>query len=234
MSKPIIGITPESEFQPDVARSRGTIKLNWNYTEEIEKAGGVPIIIPPTADSAAIAKLIDGWLVPGGMDIQARHWDESDHDQAVTNDDSRTAAELALFRALPKEVPILGICYGCQLINVAMGGTLEQHIPDRSETPHTGGPLQEYAVTPGSRFAEITQGARVKGESWHHQAVGRIGEGLRVVATHDDDTVEAIESEDGRWIVGVQWHPERTPNAAESKNIFKAFVEAARAYRGNR
>ncbi len=232
--KPIIGITVESQFQPEIPRSRGKIELNWNYFEEISKAGGVPIVIPPTADMAEVAPLLDGWLLPGGLDIPAKEWGEEDHPEVDTQDGTRFDAERRLYAAISPTLPIFGICYGAQSLNVLRGGSLEQHIPDRSPVEHTGGPLQRYHVVPGSRLADILGTAEFEGQSWHHQAVGRVGRDLRVVAEHEDGTPEAIESTDERWLIGLQCHPERTPGSDATDKVFAAFIAAAREFRARK
>jgi putative glutamine amidotransferase len=232
--KPIIGITLESKYEPDKSRSLGEMKLNWNYAQMISDAGGVPVIIPPTADPLVIATMIDGWLIPGGLDIDAARFGEENHPEVDLQDGTRFEIEAALYRALPVEVPILGICYGCQFLNVIRGGSLEQHIPDRAGTEvHTGGTLATALVESQSRLKKIV-GMRVDGKSYHHQAVGRVGEGLRVSARHEDGTIEGIESADDRWLLGVQWHPERTPDDPASRSLFQEFVNAAADYRTNR
>lgn len=233
--KPIIGITLESTFDPDNARSRGKMEINWNYPEEVAKAGGVPLLIPPTADMVVVADLIDGWLIPGGLDLDARLWQEDNHPKSDLQDGSRYDAEKRLFEAVSPELPILGICYGCQLLNVLLGGTLEQHVPDRTGTEdHTGGTPQNYSLEPDSRLAKVLSVKRLLGKSYHHQAVAKPGNGLKVVGRHADGTIEAIEAEGDRWLVGVQWHPERTPESAETQNLMRGFIEAALSYRTRR
>lgn len=229
--RPIIGITTESEFKPDVPRSRGSVKVNWNYPEQIALAGGIPIIIPPMADMHHIAQLIDGWLITGGEDIDARYWGEENHPEAKPNDDSRTEAEQRLYAELPADLPILGICYGCQLMNVLRGGSLVQHLPDEVETVHTHGELQRVELNPESRLVAAFQTKEVTGQSWHHQAVGRVGQDLNVVGKHDDGTIEAIEDPAHPYFLGVQWHPERTPNDPATQSLMKSFVAAAAEYR---
>jgi putative glutamine amidotransferase len=233
--KPIIGITVESTFEPDDARSRGSLRLNYNYAEEVAKAGGVPILIPPTADAASVVELLDGWLIPGGADIDAKHWGEENHPSVELGDGTRFTIEERLFAAAPGDMPILGICYGCQFVNVALGGTLEQHVPDRTETnDHSGGTMQSYAIDAGSTLANIVGTEPIEGKSYHHQAVGRVGDGLRVVGHHDDGTVEAIESTTDRWIVGVQWHPERTPDSQATQKLMTEFIRQATIYKERR
>ncbi|MFQ3587122.1 MAG: gamma-glutamyl-gamma-aminobutyrate hydrolase family protein [Fimbriimonadaceae bacterium] len=229
--KPIVGITVECKFDPEDARSRGNMSLNWNYAEQIALAGGVPIVIPPTADPEALVPILDGWLIPGGNDIDARHWGEPNHPKSELQDPSRFEIEAALFRLSSPEMPILGICYGCQFLNVARGGSLIQHLPDVVPGEHhSGGTLDRAVVETDSKLGSIV-GAEVTGRSYHHQAVGRVGDGLTVVARHADGTVEAIEATDRPWLIGVQWHPERTPDDAATQNLFREFVAAAARYR---
>ena len=154
--KPIIGITVEPAHDPENARSRGKLTLNWNYPEVVANAGGVPIMIPPTADMAAIAKLIDGWLIPGGLDIDATNFGEENHPEVELQDPSRFASEAALYREIDPAMPVLGICYGCQFLNVVRGGTLIQHIPDQVDHElHTGGTEEVHAVVANTKLGDI-------------------------------------------------------------------------------
>lgn len=235
MPKPLIAITVESRHNPEDPRTGGKIELNWNYTQAIADAGGVPIVVPPVADMAEIADLVDGWLLPGGDDLDPALWGEAKHPKASLQDGTRFAAERRLFDVLPPEMPIFGICYGCQALNVLRGGSLDQHVPDTvGHEEHAGGTLQRYVVHIDSRLSAGAQAATMEGKSYHHQAVARLGEGLWVVARAEDGTVEAVEASDRPWLVGVQWHPERTPNDPATKRLFKKFVETAAAYRASR
>ncbi len=233
--KPIIGITVECKSLPEDARTRGSFSLNWNYAQAISEAGGVPIVIPPTADPEAVAPLLDGWLIPGGNDIDAREFGEANHAMVELQDPARFALEKALLAQIDPNLPVFGICYGCQFLNVARGGTLEQHLPDRvGDDRHTGGTLADYCLEGDSRLAEIVGASAMKGKSYHHQAVARLGQGLRTSAAHTDGTIEAIEANDRPWMIGVQWHPERTLEDPATQRLFRAFVEAAAAYRAER
>lgn len=234
-SKPIIAITVESKHDPEDVRSRGKIELNWNYAQAIADAGGVPLVIPPVADMEEVAKLVDGWLIPGGADLDATLWGEENHPAVELQDGTRIAAERKLFETLDPQAPILGICYGCQAINVLRGGSLVQHLPDVvGHEQHTGGTMQAYELEADSLLSRSTSTGRIEGKSYHHQAVGRVAEGLRVVARAEDGTVEAVEAGDRPWMVGVQWHPERTLEDKATRNLFQRFVEAAAEFKSSK
>jgi putative glutamine amidotransferase len=225
--KPLIGITVNAKEEPG-DKSGGRLWLNWNYAQAISDAGGIPILIPPQADMAALAQVIDGWLIPGGHDIDAKHFGEENHAEVDPIEHERFDAEAELYKHLAAETPVLGICYGCQFINVQRGGKLIQHLPDVvGHGAHEGGTPQDYMIRSGSKLASIVGKSVASGKSYHHQAVGALGEGLTVVAEHEDGMVEAIEATDRPWMVGVQWHPERTFSDPESKSLFEAFIAAA-------
>jgi putative glutamine amidotransferase len=227
---PIIGITVDATRDPGDARTGGLLKLNWNYAEAVAEAGGVPILIPPMADMKAIAKILDGWLIPGGYDIDAKHFGEENHPKVELMPPGRFEGEQKLIEYLEADVPVLGICYGCQFLNVARGGGLVQHLPDVvNHESHTGGTLESYAIEESKLQAAVGT-ETVEGKSYHHQAVGRLGENLKVVATAGDGTVEAIEATDRPWMIGVQWHPERTKSDPAMKRLFEDFISAARIH----
>lgn len=232
--KPIIAITTECKFDPETPRTRGEIKINWNYPEVIADAGGVPIVVPPTADMSVIAEIADGWLITGGADIDSQRWNEPLHPSAEVQDPHRFESERALYEKLPADRPILGICYGAQFLNVISGGTLQQHLPDVTEVIHTGGPLQTYRIEGDSCLASLVRRDQAEGQSWHHQAINEVAPGLRPVAWSGDGTIEAIESTTERWMVGVQWHPERTPDAPDTKHLIAAFVALSAENKRNR
>jgi putative glutamine amidotransferase len=229
--KPIIGITMECRHDPDDMRTRGKFELNWNYAEMVELAGGVPILIPPQADPVEVARILDGWLIPGGSDIDPKHWGEEVHPKAELQDPRRFESEIGIFRQVDSKMPIFGICYGCQFLNVALGGTVDQHIPDAiGHEHHSGGTLADYMIEPDSKLEAIVGESKISGKSYHHQAVGRVAPGLRVSARHEDGTVEAIESTERPWLLAVQWHPERSLDSDATKRLFQEFVSAARRY----
>lgn len=186
------------------------------------------MILPPAADMAALAALLDGWMIPGGMDIDPAEYGQEPRPECALADPARFAAESFLYRALPPTIPVLGICYGMQLLNVLRGGTLIQHIAEDAEFgPHTGGVLQAVRLEGESRLATEVRAPEIEGESWHHQAINRLGQGLKVTALAPDGIVEAIEDPAHPFFVGVQWHPERTPDSDATKRLMAAFVRAA-------
>lgn len=228
--KPVIGITVDCVRDPEDQRTKGLLTLNWNYAQAISDAGGVPIIIPPQADMDMVAGMIHGWLIPGGADIDASHFGEENHPAVGLQDPARYEAEARLYQAIDPSLPVLGICYGCQFLNVVRGGSLEQHVPDRvGHAEHTSGTLQSYPLV-DSQLKEIVGVDLIEGKSYHHQAVNRLGSGLTITSRHEDGTVEALESTDRPWMIGVQWHPERTPDDEATRRLFEAFVAKAAEY----
>lgn len=234
MSRPLIGITVVPQRNAADARTGGSLTLNWNYADAVLGAGGNPVLLPPQVVVEELVPILDGVLIPGGKDIDPSLYGEPKHASADLESKERFDLERRLFEILPPDFPFLGICYGCQLLNVLRGGNLAQHLPDSlGNDRHTHGEVQEYAVAAGSQLGGLL-GDRASGQSWHHQAVAALGENLAVVATSADGTIEAIEATDRAWTIGVQWHPERTPEGATSSRLLTAFVEAAREYRAHR
>lgn len=236
MTRPLIGITTYS-----VAASWGV----WNtpaalvplvYVTAIEAAGGRPLLVPP-ADDAIDETLdaLDGVLFSGGEDITPDHYGAEPHPETTGVRPDRDRAEIQLLQAaLARDMPVLAVCRGSQVLNVATGGDLVQHLPEvvgHERHKHTPGVFADHdvAVEPGSRLGAIL-GDRAAVKSHHHQAYGRLGEGLREVAWADDGTVEALEDPSRRFALGVLWHPEEGEDTA----LFSALVEEARRYRAER
>ena len=229
MKKPIIGITIGSVDSPKTGEKHVKHVLNRDYVDRIVEAGAAAVLLPPGTDAAAIVPLLDGVLITGGNDIDSAAWGEPLHPEADLEDPRRAELEHEILKQADPRMPVFGICYGCQLINVHYGGSLVQHVPDVvGDDKHRGDPMQDYSVEPGSKLGMVV-GASAQGRSSHHQAVKEIAPGLRVVARHADGTVEAVETDDRRWIIGVQWHPERSDNETSAK-LFQSFIAAAKRY----
>lgn len=233
--RPLIGVTGNIGTVVGDKNEGQRVHLYRHYLECLVEAGAFAVIVPHRIPQI-VAGMLDGWLIPGGDDLDPARWGEERHPETKLEDPSRVDFEMELWDQLDPAMPVLGICYGCQFLNVVHGGTVLQHVPDVvGNGSHSGGTLQHYRIEPGSKLSEALAGAtEVEGKSFHHQAVGRLGDGLRVVANHEDGIVEGVERTDSRWVVGVQWHPERTPESAESQNLFRAFVHQAEAYRRSR
>lgn len=233
--KPIIAITTAVGDNPTTGETAERLYLSRKYVDCVARAGGVPILVPVGTDLDQLKSIVDGWLIPGGDDIDPANWQEELHPKSRLEPVDRFQMERAFLNKVDPSMPILGICYGCQFLNVSRQGSLIQHIPDVvGHDEHTGGTMQEYSVEPASRLKSVVGADKVKGKSYHHQAVGLVGRNLKVVAKSEDGTIEAIEDDSGRWVLGVQWHPERTPDDPETQAIFKAFVEAAAKFHEER
>ena len=205
------------------------------YVRAIVRAGARPLLLAPTPgdveDPARLLDLLDGVLVTGGSDVDPTAYGEAAHPATEASSAERDAFELALVRAAGKrDLPCLGICRGMQVVNVAYGGALEQHLPDRlAHDIHRGtdGTFADHrvAVEPGSLAALAAGATEVAVKSYHHQGVARVGDGLRVTGRAEGDgTVEAIEDAGRRFMLGVLWHPEED----EADRLIAAFVAECR------
>ncbi len=235
MAQPVIGLTLDSEAPG------GYSKMPWyalreNYCSAVVRAGGLPILLPHEPEqAAAYLGMIDGLVVTGGaFDVDPALFGASSRHATVTTKDRRTAFELAVTRgAVEADMPVLGICGGQQLLNVALGGTLIQHIPDEIENalaheqpnPRTE-PGHHVLVTEGTLLHRITGLERLAVNSAHHQAVKEVGPGLVVDAVAVDGVIEGIEDPRRRFCIGVQWHPEYAIGPGDLK-LFDAFIQAA-------
>jgi putative glutamine amidotransferase len=236
MAAPVIGLTLDHE------PAGGWSKFPWyaireNYCEAVRHAGGLPVLLPHEPDAAALyLDRIDGLIVTGGgFDVDPALFGAASRHPTVTTKDRRTAFELAAARgALAREMPVLGICGGQQLLNVALGGTLIQHIPDevpgalahRQPNPRNE-PGHDVRVVAGTLLHRITGAERLAVNSAHHQAVKEAGPSVVIDAVAADGVVEGIEDPRRRFCLGLQWHPEFEISEADQR-IFRAFVEAAR------
>ncbi len=215
--------------------------VNRVYVRAVRAADGLPLVVPilDDADADAVVEELDGILLSGGGDLDPVTYGRSPADPATDLsevDIERDRWELALVAAADRRrVPVLGICRGLQAMNVAMGGTLVGHLPDvtdqRHRVPgHERGTVHLVDVDQATLLHELV-GARIGVNSLHHQAVDRLGAGLRVAARSPDGTVEAIEGLVGRRTLGVQWHPELLTHRPAQRALFSWLVDAARARR---
>jgi putative glutamine amidotransferase len=209
--------------------------LPMTYARAVQRAGGVAVMLPPdpfvTEHPDELLDRIDGLVMSGGADIDPAAYGAEPHPATGPTSPERDAFELALLRAaLDRDMPVLGICRGMQLLNVATGGGVEQHVPDvvgHEDHRHTPGAFADHEVRlePGSLAARVVGRERDAVKSHHHQGLDGLGDG--VVASGwsvDDDVVEAIELPDRRFAVGVLWHPEED----EASRVLNALVEEAR------
>lgn len=235
MNRPVIGITTTVIAGKDGLRENEKFGANRMYIDCLVAAGAAPVLITKETPPDSVPNIVDGLLIPGGDDIDGKYFGQDNHPKISLEDPERYPSEVALLDILPLEVPILGICYGSQMLNVYRGGDIIQHIPDRlPDSKHSGGTMQTYIVERDCRLAEIFGAIEVKGKSYHHQSNDKPGGGLRVVARTEDGIVEAFEDVSDRWLFGIQWHPERTPDDPATVRLFRSFVEQSAKYRAAR
>lgn len=235
-ARPLIGISLGRHVD---RRGRAYVRLPESYALAVAAAGGAPVLVPPLdpiEHGAALDRILaslDGILFPGGVDVHPRHFGEERH-PTVTVDEQLDALELWLARwAVEHELTTLGICRGQQLLNVALGGSLVQDLPSEGVRHPQSAPAQRdelahaVEVEDGSRLAEILGARRFRANSFHHQAVRRLGRGLKPVAWSEDGVVEGVESTEHPWLLAVQFHPEDLVESHEpSRRLFAAFVAA--------
>ena len=228
MSAPVIGLTSYVELARFTVWEMPTTLLPHAYVEQVVRAGGQPVVLPPAGDPSAVLPLLDGLVLTGGSDLDPASYGASRHERTLHLREFRDAVELPLVRAaLDGGLPFLGICRGMQVLNVALGGTLHQHIPDvTGDDRHCpgSGRYNRFPVTvaPGSRLAKALGEEEVTVSHYHHQAIDRLADGLTATSWSSDGLVEGVEAEDHPFAVGVQWHPE----ADGDPSLFAALVDA--------
>jgi putative glutamine amidotransferase len=217
MNKPLIGITTDIE--------EGCLKLKHDYCEAIVISGGIPVLIPPTADPELYAERINGLLIPGGADLAPSYYHEEMMPQVKPVAGQRSDFEISLLNEILKfRKPVLGICYGMQLLNVFFGGTLYQDIASQLAVEINHKKDYHIIVVTENRFLEE---GKFSVNSTHHQAVKEPGDNLSPFAYSTDNLIEAFYLKDYDFLVGVQWHPERLLGQALSLSLFKSFVKAS-------
>ena len=236
MAKPVIGITTYLTSARFGVWEEDAALIPAAYVRAIEAAGGRPLLVPPSTDGIdETLDRLDGLLFSGGSDLDPELYGQESHPETNGVVPERDRAEIALLRtALERDMPVLAVCRGSQVLNVALGGDLVQHLPDvvgDEKHKHTAGQFADHEVDlePGTRVQEIL-GDHAPVKSHHHQGYGKLGAGLRQSARADDGTIEALEDPERRFAVGVLWHPE----AGEDFALFEALVEEAKEYRSER
>jgi putative glutamine amidotransferase len=223
----------------DLGLRRENVVTGRNYAQAVLAEGGLPMlaaVVDPDAAGDYLARS-DALLLSGGADIDPVRFGQPPHPHLGVVDPERDAFEIALYRAARAAgKPVLGICRGIQLINVAEGGSLHQHVPalgrgvQHSQADKGGRPHHRVTLAPGSRLRDAVGAEAAFVNTYHHQGLDRLGTGLRPVAHAEDGLVEAVEATSGAWLLGVQWHPEMSYAALPDQRApFASFLEACRA-----
>jgi putative glutamine amidotransferase len=243
-NRPRIGIP----WRTSQEEAEGKLSKTRYYTDAVSVAGGEPVVLSLGHPEGLEGQLVgvDGFVLPGSpADVEPREYGAVNHGKSAPADLPRERTDRALLsHAFELRKPVLAICYGCQLLNVYLGGALIQDL--RSETgtriPHRKedivpeppeDPLHEVRFTADSQLARLAGVTRAVVNSSHHQSIEKAGRNLRVTGQAEDGIVESVEwGGDANWVVGVQWHPERMPGDALASKLFEEFVAAAQAARG--
>ncbi|HEX4720438.1 MAG TPA: gamma-glutamyl-gamma-aminobutyrate hydrolase family protein [Thermoleophilaceae bacterium] len=235
MGRPVIGICAAIERARWGAWDTVVLLSPRNYSLAVQREGAIALILSPDGavadDPAQLLDMLDGLILAGGSDVDPGTYGADPHPETHGTNEERDRFEVALARAgLERDMPVLGICRGMQMLNVACGGTLDQHLDDLRTHRHTPGVFCDHEVElePGSLAAEAAGTERVSVKSHHHQGVAAIGQGVRVSGRNPGDAiVEAIEIPDRSFALGVLWHPEQD----EQSRVIAALVEHSRANR---
>ena len=234
MAKPIIGITTYVEDARWGHWQLEAALIPYDYVRGLERAGARVLLVPPDAEGVEeTLDALDGVLFSGGNDLDPESYGAETHPETSGTKPERDRGELALLQgALERDMPVLAVCRGLQVLNVARGGDLVQHLPEEvghEEHRAVTGVFSDHGVKvdDGSRLGSVLGRELPQVKSHHHQGLGRVGSGLQETAWADDGTVEAVEDPEKRFAVGVLWHPE----AGDDTKLFEALVAEARAYR---
>lgn len=227
--RPLVGIGAK------LARENGdtVYKLDRNYVRCVERAGGTPLILPffrTRADARAFLDRLDAVVMTGGDDPDPRRWGERRHPKMTPLLPEREKSDyLVTEEALRRDLPLLAVCCGAQILNIALGGDIHQHLYDLPGIrKHSGGVRHAVAVGRGTRLADLIGPRAARVNSYHHQACRKPGRGIVFSAGSDDGVVEALESTRHRFAIGIQWHPERMVDDRRQQKLFRALVAEAR------
>jgi putative glutamine amidotransferase len=239
VSRPVIGLTTYLQRAQTGVWDVKAAFLPHVYFDAVTLAGGIAVLLPPQPVDGAIAARVldglDGLIVSGGRDVDPARYGQEPHETTDRPSALRDEWEEALLTgAIERELPFLAICRGAQVLNVALGGTLHQHLPDvvgstRYQLGNGEFSSVDIRIDDDSAVGRMVGGDDLTVEVYHHQAIDRVAAGLRVTARSEDDVIEAVELENVPFGIGVQWHPEQTP---EDLRLFAGLVDAASEYRG--
>ena len=238
---PLIGVSTSEVRRRDEHRTvpqgeppRSELALGESYLEALRTAGGLTVILAPVRTGAvdSLLERLDAVCLSGGPDLHPHHYGAPEHPQLGPTEPQLDRFELALARrAVARGLPVLAICRGMQVLNVARGGTLHQHVPDLGEDishrqSPTEGTTHDVVLSPDSRLAKLLGSSRLGVNSYHHQGIDELGEGLRVVGHAPDGVAEAVEGASNGFVFGVQWHAEALIDRPEQLALFEGLVRA--------
>ena len=229
-----VAVTASIRLDGDTSR----VRLTAAYVTALESAGLIPLIVPPLSRASAAAVILDsvsGLVLTGGEDVDPARYGEKRHEKIRSINAARDATEAALIEeAKARGKAILAICRGIQILNVALGGTLVQDIPSQLDTKIAhdedsprNSRSHDISIEPGSLIAKAVGTEHCTVNSFHHQSVKRVADGMRVTARSPDGVIEGLESTDDWWVMAVQWHPEEMTDSPEpwDRGLFKAFAQ---------
>jgi len=230
MTRPLIGLPGRRSSNANSVRG-AAVAAGISYINAVNDAGGAVAVVPPVGKISydELLSRFDGLLLHGGIDLSPAAYGESPHPQVTSWDDDLDQFEFEILKAAVKlDMPVLAICRGMQVLNVVLGGTLIQHIPDHHQSgiEHWSSHHDVSIATDSHLFGAVGSNEVTSVSSFHHQAVSDLGRNLRAVAWSKDKLVEGIEHESAAWIVGVQWHPEDKCESTSTKRLFHSFVQA--------
>jgi putative glutamine amidotransferase len=230
MKQPVIGLTSYLEPAKWGAWDLPAALIPWNYVTKLQAAGASVVLLPPDANNHEAISRLDGLVMAGGADIEPARYGAAHQEGTDKPRVERDASELGLYRAAREaNIPVFGICRGLQIMAVAHGGSLHQHLPDVvGNTLHRDAPgtFNDHGATftPGSLIADLVGATEVTVNSSHHQAVDSPGD-LTITGYAEDGTIEVCEDQSAEFVLGVQWHPEFSDDEQVSENLFRAFVK---------
>ncbi|HET6810253.1 MAG TPA: gamma-glutamyl-gamma-aminobutyrate hydrolase family protein [Acidimicrobiales bacterium] len=238
MSRPAIGIVAHQALVEEVGTRVLHHVTNSAYVKAVRKAGGTPVLLPmvDATDAEIFLDAVEGVLLTGGDDVDPASYGHERAPETVKTDAARDELELALARAVvERDHPTLAICRGCQVLNVALGGTLTQHVDDHFHLERYNEGVHAVKLADGSSLERWLPGVRggvLEVNSLHHQSVHTLGPAARVAATAEDGTVEAVEVDGAANVVGVQWHPELLRHRPDHLGLFTELVRRAAGHAG--